>query len=83
MATVILALGDPALRRLCESELSRVGHSAVAISRPLELIDLERRVRCDVVVVDGSPLGTASSPGGGPADLDVLHASPFAATVET
>ena len=57
MATVILALGDPALQRLCERELSKVGHSPVAISRPLELIDLDKRVRGDVLLVDGSSLG--------------------------
>ena len=57
VATVILALGDAALRRLCESELAEgwalCGGDCAAAGGD----DLESRVRGDVLLVDGSPLG--------------------------
>ncbi|HEY7465357.1 MAG TPA: winged helix-turn-helix domain-containing protein [Dehalococcoidia bacterium] len=57
MASVVLAIGDGALRRLCEAELRRAGHTAVAVTRALEVLQLARRVMPDVVLVDETPLG--------------------------
>ena len=57
MATVVLALGDGALQRLCDTELFRAGHAAVAVTRALELLQLARRMTPDVVLVDETPLG--------------------------
>jgi DNA-binding response OmpR family regulator len=57
MATVLLAIGDPALRRLCEQSLSGAGHATVEITRALELLDIGSRLRGDAVLVDGSQLG--------------------------
>ncbi len=57
MATILLAIGDRALKRLCEQALAGSGHSMVEIKRPLELLDLESRLRSDAVLVDESALG--------------------------
>jgi DNA-binding response OmpR family regulator len=57
MATVLLAIGDSALRRLCEQSLSGAGHATVEITRALEMLDIGSRLRGDAVVVDGSQLG--------------------------
>jgi DNA-binding response OmpR family regulator len=57
MATVLLAIGDAALRRLCEQALAGSGHATVEITRALELLDIGSRLRGDAVVVDGSQLG--------------------------
>jgi DNA-binding response OmpR family regulator len=57
MATVIVAIGDGALRRLCEAELCRAGHTAVEMTRALEVLQLARRVTPDVVLVDDTGLG--------------------------
>ena len=57
MATVILALGDRALRGLCETELSRAGHTPVTISRPLEVLQVSRGVATELVLVDDTALG--------------------------
>ncbi|HEU0072931.1 MAG TPA: winged helix-turn-helix domain-containing protein [Dehalococcoidia bacterium] len=57
MATVLLAIGDSALRRLCEQSLSGAGHATVEITRALELLEIGSRLRGDAVLVDGSQLG--------------------------
>jgi hypothetical protein len=57
MATVIVAMGHGPLRDLCEEALKHAGHSVVEIARPLALLELETRIRADVVLVDGSTLG--------------------------
>ncbi len=57
MATVLLAIGDQPLRRLCEQALTGVGHATVEISRALELLDLGSRLQGDALLVDGSELG--------------------------
>jgi DNA-binding response OmpR family regulator len=57
MATVVLALGDSAVRRLCEAELCRAGHTAVVVTRALEVLQLSRRLTPDIVLVDGTRLG--------------------------
>jgi hypothetical protein len=66
MATVLLAIGDSALRRLCEQTLAGAGHATVEISRPLELLDIGSRLRGDAVVVDGSRLGREALRAGAP-----------------
>jgi DNA-binding winged helix-turn-helix (wHTH) protein len=57
MATVVLALGDSALRRLCEVELPRNGHTPLALSRALELLHVSRRLTSGLVLVDDTALG--------------------------
>ena len=57
MATVLLAIGDAALRRLCEQALTGAGHATLEIARPLQLLDIGSRLRGDVVVVDATQLG--------------------------
>jgi DNA-binding response OmpR family regulator len=60
MATVLLAVGDPALRRLCEEALRGAGHATVEITRALQLLDIGSRLRGDAVVADASSLGRES-----------------------
>jgi hypothetical protein len=57
MATVVLAIGNDRLRRVCQESLSNAGHATVAIERALELLHIETRFRGDVVLVDGTRLG--------------------------
>jgi hypothetical protein len=57
MATVLLAVGDSALRSICKQALAGAGHATVELTRALELLDLGSRLRGDAVVVDGSTLG--------------------------
>lgn len=64
MATVLLAIGDGALLRLCEQSLAGGGHATVAISRPLELLDIGARLRGDAMLVDGSQLGRDAATAG-------------------
>jgi hypothetical protein len=55
MTTVLLAIGDRALRQACASALKNGGHVPVTVSRPLEAISL--KVDWGVSLVDGSKLG--------------------------
>jgi DNA-binding response OmpR family regulator len=57
MATVVLALGDRALRALCEAELSRAGHSTVIISRALAVLQVSQMLAPQLVLIDDTALG--------------------------
>ena len=57
MATVLLAVGDSALRRLCDQALSGSGHATLQVMRALQLLDVGSRLRGDAVLVDSSQLG--------------------------
>jgi len=57
MATVLIAVGDRPLRRLCETSLLEAGHAFVPLERPLQALDMVAKVRSHVALVDSSPLG--------------------------
>ncbi len=65
MATIILAVGDRALKRICQDALAQAGHTSVAIERPLELLSLDARVKGDVMFLDDSALGADALRAGG------------------
>jgi DNA-binding response OmpR family regulator len=57
MATVILAIGDNALRSLCQNALGEAGHTPVAVSRPLQALGTTIKVLPDAMLIDGTSLG--------------------------
>jgi hypothetical protein len=57
MATVLLAIGDSALRRLCLGQLTRAGHDAVVAQRALQVLDIGTKVLVHVLMVDDTALG--------------------------
>src|SRR5262245_38805173 len=57
MSTVLLAIGDAALRDACVQHLRRAGHAPVLVDRGLAVLSLQDRLRWDVAVVDGAALG--------------------------
>jgi DNA-binding response OmpR family regulator len=57
MATVVLAIGDSTLRRLCQSTLDRAGHVTIPVARPLEVLDVAFRIQPDALLADGTSLG--------------------------
>jgi DNA-binding response OmpR family regulator len=60
VTTVLLAIGDPQLRRACRQQLRAAGHAAVALDRPLALLSLSYRLRWDALCIDDSELGRAA-----------------------
>ncbi len=60
MASVLLAIGDRTIRQVCRDELHRAGHSALIITRPLELLNLEAKLHWDLVCLDDSELGRSA-----------------------
>ena len=57
MATVILAIGDSTLRRLCQSALDKAGHTSLPVSRPLQALDTAIKVLPQAMLVDDTSLG--------------------------
>ncbi len=57
MTTVLLALGDKTLRRVCKSELLASRHATLVLDRPLAALSLASSVKWDVLVVDGTSFG--------------------------
>jgi DNA-binding response OmpR family regulator len=45
---------------VCRDELQRAGHSAVIVTRPLELLNLETKLHWDLVCLDNSDLGRSA-----------------------
>jgi hypothetical protein len=60
VATILLAIGDSALRSACIAQLEAAGHAPVLLDRPLAALTLTRRVAWDAACVDGSRLGRAT-----------------------
>ena len=60
MATILLAIGDTALREACVAQLEAAGHAPVLLDRPLAALTLARRVDWDAACVDASQLGRGS-----------------------
>ena len=57
MATILLAVGDPALRAACIAQLEAAGHAPVLLDRPLATLTLGHKLAWDVVCVDATKLG--------------------------
>jgi DNA-binding response OmpR family regulator len=57
MATVLLAVGDSELLRLCKGQLTRVGHDVLVARRPLQALDIANKLRVNVLVADDTVLG--------------------------
>ncbi len=57
MATVLLAIGDGALRAACLAQLEAAGHAPLLLDRPLALLTLAPKLGWDVVCLDASRLG--------------------------
>ena len=57
MATILLAIGDRALRQACRAQLEAAGHAVLTLESPLAPLTLARRVVWDAALVDASPLG--------------------------
>lgn len=58
MATILLAIGDLALREACRIALRNAGHTPVLLDRPLSALTLASKLRWDAACVDASPLGS-------------------------
>jgi DNA-binding response OmpR family regulator len=57
MTTVLLALGDSALRDACNAELHAAGHATLVLDRPLAALSLASKVSWEVVLVDDTSFG--------------------------
>ncbi len=60
MSLVLLAIADPQLRQVCRQQLRAAGHAALALDRPLALLDLSQRLRWDALCIDDSELGRSA-----------------------
>jgi hypothetical protein len=56
MTTILLALGDRALREACDAHLRATGLLPLQLQRPLEIVDLRTKLACDLVCLDETQL---------------------------
>src|SRR5688572_33372748 len=61
MTTVLLALGDTALRDACNAALHSEGHTTLLLDRPLAALSLASKVSWQVMLVDDTSLGREAS----------------------
>src|SRR5215213_11847232 len=61
MTTVLLALGDSALRDACNAALHADGHATLVLDRPLAALSLGSKVSWQVMLVDDTSLGREAS----------------------
>ena len=59
MATILLAIGDEALRNACSVQLAAADHAPILLQRPLASLSLAASVRWDAVCADDSAFGRA------------------------
>jgi hypothetical protein len=57
MTTVLLALGDNALRDACNAALHGEGHTTLVLDRPLAALSLASKLSWQVMLVDDTSLG--------------------------
>jgi DNA-binding response OmpR family regulator len=57
MATILLAIGDQALKDACRAQLEAAGHAPLLLDRPLASLSLADKVKWDAACLDGSMLG--------------------------
>jgi hypothetical protein len=57
MATILLAIGDSALRDACRAELEAADHAVLLVDRPLAPLTLAPKVAWDAVCADASDFG--------------------------
>jgi hypothetical protein len=57
MATVLLAIGDSALRSLTEAQLARAGHDTLVLNRPLQVLEVAAKSHLHVLLADDTALG--------------------------
>src|SRR3954468_5325465 len=61
MTTVLLALGDEALRDACKAALHAEGHTSLVLDRPLAALSLTSKISWQVMLVDDTSLGREAS----------------------